>query len=572
MAESRARTGIAEAARAVLDVVARVERGLGDRRPGATPERPPKFDRTDITTVRGNEATFNVAHVFQTAILDAMPLAVVAVDREGIVTMWAGAAEELFGWTAEEAIGCPNPIVPEARWAEFRAYLDEELAGVPRDRPLDVVRRRKDGTAIEVSVSASALRNSAGTVIGSLAIIADVTEQKRAERAVRESEERLRVALEGADLGTWDYDLISDMVHWDARCRFLFGVSEGEHISFSRILRIVHDDDRERLQTAIRDALNPDGDGKFDIDYRVVWPDDSVHWVRARGRAFFGDANGPQPIRFIGTVADITEYRRAALKEAAARRTLEAVQRMEALGQMAGGMAHEFNNTLMPIIGLTEMVLDDLPPENPNRSRLEIVHKAALRASETVRRILVFSRDATPKGNFAHPLQPAIEEGIRLLRPAVPPSIDIRTEIAPVTVLTRCAPNDLQQILLNLASNSTAAILPGTGVLTVRLEVLSGSGLPADLPPGVYARLTVSDTGRGMAAETQVRVFEPFFTTKPVGEGTGLGLPVVHGIVSGLGGLIELQSAPGHGTTVTIYLPTVPETAGSADVMLPVQP
>ena len=257
---------------------------------------------------------------------------------------------------------------------------------------------------------------------------------------------------------------------------------------------------------------------------------------------------------------------RDATEEKRREEELRQAQKMQSLGTLAGGIAHDFNNMLVPMLGLTELALHDLPEESLARSNLTRVLDAGQRARDLVHRILAFSRrDQSQR----QPVQPraVVGEVLKLLRATLPSSIEIREETDATKDVTILAdPTQVHQLLMNLASNAAHAMGEAGGLLTVSLEVVevtrrASRGQPG-LNPGPHLRLRVSDTGCGMDRETSERIFDPFFTTKDVGEGTGLGLSAVHGIVANHGGAVTVESEPGKGTTFSIYFPV--STAASA--------
>ncbi len=238
-------------------------------------------------------------------------------------------------------------------------------------------------------------------------------------------------------------------------------------------------------------------------------------------------------------------------------------QKMEAIGTLAGGIAHDFNNILAPILGYTELALTRLSPHDPLAVDLHQVIKAALRAKDLVQQILAFSRQS-PKER--KPLQPhlVVKEALKLLRASLPSTIEIREEISPECGAILADPTQVHQIIMNLCTNAYQAMREKGGVLGVSLMKVTigeenGKVISAELAPGEYVLLEVSDTGRGMDRATLARIFEPYFTTKPTGEGTGLGLSVVHGIVKSHQGQITVYSEPGRGTNFHVYLPRVAE-------------
>ena len=242
---------------------------------------------------------------------------------------------------------------------------------------------------------------------------------------------------------------------------------------------------------------------------------------------------------------------------------LRETQKMEAIGTLAGGIAHDFNNILQIIIGFTELAQCDVAQASPAWQSLQQVLTAGRRAAELVHQILTFSRHHAPQRQPLR-LHLLMHETLRLLRAALPSTIDIRTFLNTTSGTVLANPTQLQQVLMNLTNNAAYAMRTTGGVLEVHLDevdlTLHGAVASPPLPPGPYLRLMIRDTGVGMTPEVMARIFEPFFTTKGVGEGTGLGLAVVYGIISRHGGTITVASTPGQGTTFTIYLPRVAET------------
>ena len=266
-------------------------------------------------------------------------------------------------------------------------------------------------------------------------------------------------------------------------------------------------------------------------------------------------------------VRDITDRLRLAQR-------LQEKQRLEAIGTLAGGVAHDFNNMLAAILGNVALAEQDIAPGSPALARLHLVHRAADRARSLVRQILTFSRRA-PNQQLVQPLQPLVDEAIALLRSTLPPSVRLEVSRAATPLWARVDGAQVQQMVLNLCTNAWQALPDARGEVRVGLSAVTLApdeaallGLPAG---GDAACLQVSDDGHGMSAEVRARIFEPFFTTKPVGQGTGLGLAVVHGVITESGGAIRVESEPGRGTRFTAYLPLVPA-PGGADAQTPVAP
>jgi signal transduction histidine kinase len=249
-------------------------------------------------------------------------------------------------------------------------------------------------------------------------------------------------------------------------------------------------------------------------------------------------------IRRIGTIRDVTDARAAEERQTELERQLLHSQKLEALGTLAGGIAHDLNNTLMPILALSELLMQKMPRGSGEREDLETVVQASRHGRDLVRRILAFSRHQQVAKARAD-LAAITREALQLLRPTIPAMVLISEQIEDVRLIL-ADPGQIQQVVVNLVTNAAQAIGDHIGTITVSLS-----------QSGNFIRLRIADTGCGMDAETRDRIFEPFFTTKNVGEGTGLGLSVVHGIVSNHGGLIEVSSQPGEGTEFTIFFPVL---------------
>jgi PAS domain S-box-containing protein len=396
-----------------------------------------------------------------------------------------------------------------------------------------------------------------------LGVAIDITKNKQAAESLRESEARLDLAIRSAHMGVWHIDLIENKRHFDDQVCHLLGIAPAKFTGTAEeFYKAVHPDDREMLAAAL--ARSIEQDVLYEKEYRVVWPDGSVHYIITRGK-LFRDETG-QPVRMNGLVWDITEPKRAEEEREMLEAQLRISQKVEAIGTLAGGIAHDFNNILQPIIGYTEMELNELSPSNPVRKSLEQVLKASLRAKELIRQIMAISRSTQEQHRIPTDISSIIKEALTLLRSTLPTSIEMRQKIRKGVALADST--QIHQVLMNLCTNAAHA-MNDKGILEVRLSTvdLSESDLAGqaifDLKPGPYLKLTVSDTGCGMDAKTRERIFDPYFTTKEVGKGSGLGLAVIDGIVKRHEGAITVQSQPEKGTTFTIYIPSLdvrPET------------
>jgi two-component system cell cycle sensor histidine kinase/response regulator CckA len=263
-------------------------------------------------------------------------------------------------------------------------------------------------------------------------------------------------------------------------------------------------------------------------------------------------------VRRYGTLQDITALRHAEQRERDLERKLLHSQKLEALGTLAGGIAHDLNNTLTPIMALSKLTARRLHHDDDLRQNLETIFAASEQARDLVRRVLSFSRREQIQKFVVHP-NAIIVEAMSLMRATVPSSIKLDTRIDDVPPIL-ADPSQIHQVITNLVANAAHAIDPNPGTVTITLERSNSNTVDGEI------RLTVTDTGKGMDEETRQRIFEPFFTTKEVGQGTGLGLSIIDGIVSNHGGRIEVTSEPGKGTRFDVYFPVaeVSETSAAA--------
>jgi nitrogen-specific signal transduction histidine kinase/ActR/RegA family two-component response regulator len=265
----------------------------------------------------------------------------------------------------------------------------------------------------------------------------------------------------------------------------------------------------------------------------------------------------------MGLIEDVTQLHRAEEERTRLEAQLRQSQKIQSLGTLAGGIAHDFNNILTAIGGNTQLAIADLPPDHPAMLSLVEIEKASERAAALVRQILSFSRPQEAKRKIVK-LQAVVEEALRLLRASLPATISMGTDFAPDAPDVAADATQIHQVIMNLGTNAAHAIGERAGTLDLRLAPFVVDAETAahstDLHAGRYAQLTVSDSGRGMDAATLERVFEPFFTTKAPGQGTGLGLSVVHGIIKGHHGAVTVYSQPGQGTTFHLYFPAATAT------------
>jgi len=374
--------------------------------------------------------------------------------------------------------------------------------------------------------------------------------QRAVEDALNAAEARMRFALEAARVGVWDADIQSGRQTWSDTLEALHGIPpgtfDGTHEAF---MKCVHRDDRQQVEDEIASAARRSGDSH--LLYRSVWPDGSIHWLAGRGRTFYDQAG--QPVRAAGIGWDVTE--RHALEE-----QYRQSQKMEAVGLLAGGVAHDFNNLLTVIQGFCSLIIDASGPDSPHRPDLLEIQGAADRATSLTRQLLAFSRrqKMEPQVLDLHSVLSSVEP---MLKRLIGEDIQVETK-STAEGRIRADPGQIEQVLVNLAVNARDA-MPQGGRLTIAVADVPTGDLDlhdrSDLLPGRYVMLSVTDTGTGMDEATKARIFEPFFTTKPTGQGTGLGLATVYGIVKQSGGHVAVRSAIGRGSTFEVFLPRVDE-------------
>ncbi|MFZ5562606.1 MAG: PAS domain-containing protein [Thermodesulfobacteriota bacterium] len=485
--------------------------------------------------------------------LDSIGDGVIATTRRGTVSRMNPMAEKLTGWTMEEALNRPLTDVfniINARTGEpavnpvTRVLETGHVMGLANHTKLIA----RDGTEYHIGDAAAPIRDSAGRIIGMVLVFRNVTEEYRLRERITENEERMKLALEGADLGTWDWNLQTGEVRFNRRWAEIVGFRPEEiapHVSTWE--NLIHPDDVQHVM----DALTAHLAGRTDVyetEHRLKHKSGQWCWVLDRGRVIARAPDG-QPQRACGTHLDITARKR--LED-----QIRRAHRMEAIGRLAGGVAHDFNNLLSPILGYGEMLVTD-PAITGDRRRFlnEILH-AGFRARELVRQLLTFSRKQTLEFRPVD-INETIRDFEKLLRRTIPEDIEIRTALSRDIRVIKGDVGQIEQIIMNLAVNAADA-MPDGGRLSIETAVCELDAEYATthstVVPGWYVMLAISDTGCGMDPDTSERVFEPFFTTK--GElGTGLGLSTVFGIVKQHGGNIWLYSEPGRGTTFKIFLP-----------------
>ncbi|MDE5440758.1 PAS domain S-box protein [Bradyrhizobium sp. CSA207] len=493
------------------------------------------------------------------AVVESANDAIITKTLDGIITGWNKAAEHLFGYSAAEAIGKSiDIIVPQDRKAEVRGILNR-VGSNESIAQHETVRIRKDGRPLDVVLNISPLKTDSGEIIGVSKIAHDITEEKQSrEKLRREIEERQRIFETSQDL-ILVTDGYGNFIQVSPSVKDILGLNPEDMIGHSAT-EFIHPDDLEKTRGEMRAARRGQIKRSFEARYyHYDGHEVTLNWM----------GTWSEPVKrhfFIGR--DLTDKQ-------AAEAQLRQVQKMDAIGQLTGGVAHDFNNVLTVITG-TIGILGDAVADRPELAAItKLIDDAAERGAQLTKHLLAFARK--------QPLQPReidvnalALEAAKLLHPTLGEQITINPQLTEDAWPALVDPNQLTSAILNLALNARDAMPEGgTLVLETRNIFLDDgyASMNADVTPGNYVMIAVSDTGAGIPADLIDRVFDPFFTTKEVGKGTGLGLSMVFGFVKQSGGHVKIYSEEGHGTSVKIYLPRssgVQETEFEASKNVPI--
>lgn len=515
-------------------------------------------------------------------ILHGSPIPALVISRDHRVIHWNRALEELTGIKGCEMIGtdrhwnafyskkrpCMADIIVDqdfdsiSRWYDEydkSRLLEEALEGTLR------LRLRGPGQRI-IHFTAAAIRDSRGELVGAIETFQDITEHKEAEQALAEAEEKYRSMFENAVNGIFQVSVWGHLIRVNRSFAEMLGYDSPEEVlekltNFGaqvfvkpeRYLELLHLLEEKRVVREFEAQF-------FQKDERIVW-------ITINARGVYDSTGKTSYIE--GTALDITERKMFESR-------LFQRQKMDAIGTLAGGVAHDFNNLLSPIIGYTELALNNVPHETKLRSNLEQVLRSANRARDLVRQILAFSR---PSEQEQKPVQLSLvmKEAMEIIRSSLPSTIRIEQKIDPEAGagVVKADRTQMHQVIMNLCTNAGQAMSEKGGLIEVSLKNERvdpiATRLNKGLEPGTYLLLSIRDTGQGMDHATIKRIFDPYFTTKSAGKGTGLGLAVVYSIVKNHKGVITVYSEPGQGSNFHIYLPRIdvePAAAGLADSSL----
>jgi PAS domain S-box-containing protein len=478
--------------------------------------------------------------------------AIFMLDPTGIVMSWNPGAQRFKGYAASEIIG-----------QHFSRFYSEEdrKRGIPGLALETAVRAgkfesegwriRKDGSRFWAYVVIDPIRDSTGEIIGFAKITRDLTERRLVEEALKQSQEQFRLLVQGvSDYAIYMLDTEGVVTNWNLGAHRIKGYAAGEIIGshFSKFYTVEDRETREP-QKALQIA---EREGRFEKEGWRVRKDGSRFWAHVVIDAIRDDQG--KLVGYAKITRDITERKSAQEQLEAAREALLQSQKMEAIGQLTGGVAHDFNNLLMVVLGSLELMRKRLPDDPKLKGLLENAIQGAERGSLLTKRMLAFARRQELKQEAIE--IPELVRGMTdLLQRSLGPSIAIETRFPLVSKAVLADANQLEMVILNLTVNARDAMPDGGQIVIATREEILSTGDGSRLKPGAYTCLTVRDTGTGMDEATLRRAMEPFFTTKGPGKGTGLGLAMVHGVAAQSGGWFTLQSREGAGTTAELWLP-----------------
>ena len=498
----------------------------------------------DVTAQKRAEEALRKAN--ETSIY-ASPIPIVAADTGRRVTMWNPAAEALFGWSEQEVVGKANPSIPREEFLDA-AHLHRDLLSGQIVTNREVRRQKRDGSRVTVNMSAAPIRDADRKVKGIIGFLIDITEQREAQEALKLAERKYRAIFENSVEGIYQTTPDGKYISANPALVHMLGFdTEAELIDARTDIRMQEYVNPEMHDEFVKGMRDHGSVQKF--EYEAYRKDGKSIWVSENARA----VRTPQGNihHFEGTVQEITQHREL-------EQQLRQMQKIEAIGRLAGGVAHDFNNILMAISSYAELLDRKLTDDAMRRYADEIV-KATDRGSSLTQGLLTFSRKQVSSPKIID-LNALIAEQLTMLKRLIPEDIEVNFTPGDQIENVKVDPSQLEQVIMNLVINARDAMPSGGRLVLETSDAQLDHALAVshnEPQAGQYVLLAVSDNGCGMDSETKSRIFEPFFTTKEQGKGTGLGLATVFGIVKHAGGHIVVKSESGLGTTFKVFFPAV---------------
>ena len=492
--------------------------------------------------------------IFLRSILDATTDLIYFKDCNSIYRECNKASEAFTGLSEQEQIGKSDFDLFDKEIADQIVKQDQKvLEGGVAVRTEEWV-TSSTGCRLLMDTVKAPLYAQDGQPIGLVGISRDITERKQAEELLKSLTQRYQLALSSAHLGVWDWNIYENTMAWDDRMHELYGMT-GETFSsnIDAWINGLHPEDKEAAIAECQAALK--GEKEFDTVFRIIRPDGTVKHIKANGLVIRGTDGAAE--RMLGINFDISDLKHGEEEKLKLEYQLHQAQKMESVGRLAGGVAHDFNNMLSVILGHAELGTMRLDPNHPACADLMEISKTAKRSADLTRQLLAFARKQAVVPKVIN-LNEVVTGMFKLLQRLIGEDIHLAWQPAPNLWQVKIDPSQVDQIIANLCVNARDAI-ENTGRITIETENspidASYCAVHLDAVPGEYVRLSVSDDGCGMDKATVDHIFEPFFTTKEMGKGTGLGLATVYGVVKQNNGFINTYSEPGQGTTFSIYLP-----------------
>ena len=522
-----------------------------------------KYIIRSITDQQHVEKEFQEKNELLQSILDNAPLIILVRDPDGRYLLVNSRYEELTGPYAETTLGKTPIDLNGIEIGEKILRSDRQVlqSGKTVQTEKQIIINNEEYTFLSIRAP---LIDSNNRPFAVCVMDMDITDQKKIEQALCESENRYRRITES--ITDYIYTVYirngepEKTIHSSA-CALVTGYDTNEFESDPSLwMKLIHEEDHPMVQEQFncmlqKQELNP-------IEHRIIKKDGQVCWVKNISVPHY-DSHGN--LTFYDTfIRDITERKFAEDEKKKLQSQLQQAQKMEAIGTLAGGIAHDFNNILSIIVGNAELAFFDMPQDAPLRQNLERIFIASMRARDLIKQILTFSRQDEKK-LVPYDIRPVVKESTRLLRAFIPSNIEIRQSISDEIGTIKTDPTQINQILINLCANAAYAIGANGGEITIRLQDIEldseTDALFSELRPGKHIKLTIKDNGHGIALKIMDKIFDPYFTTKKKGDGTGMGLAVVHGIIKNHGGEITVSSVLSKGTSFHIYIPCVEDDA-----------